>query len=142
MSHPNETSSQDDLEIEDVDEFSKEERRPFNEISFNQLRNKNEFVFDPENGGGRRRRTKKVSRIELLKLSSNFQSSSAPKEKSEDVSDSEEEAQVQKDSQPLSTMPMGVNPNLYRAEFEAKALTIIEEPRNPGKNSITPDTLA
>jgi hypothetical protein len=55
-----------------VDEFSKEERRPFNEISFNQLRNKNEFVFDPENGGGRRRRTKKVSRIELLKLSSNF----------------------------------------------------------------------
>jgi len=27
---------------------------------------KNEFVFDPENGGGRRRRIKKVSRIELL----------------------------------------------------------------------------
>jgi hypothetical protein len=29
-------------------------------------RGKNEFVFDPENGGGRRRRIKKLSRIELL----------------------------------------------------------------------------
>lgn len=27
---------------------------------------KNKFVFDPENGGGRRRRIKKVSRIEML----------------------------------------------------------------------------
>jgi len=27
---------------------------------------KNEFVFDPENGGGRRRRVKKISRIEML----------------------------------------------------------------------------
>jgi len=26
----------------------------------------NKFVFDPENGGGRRRRIKKVSRIEML----------------------------------------------------------------------------
>lgn len=37
---------------------------------FGQLRKRNEFVFDPENGGGRRRRTKKVSRLELLKLNS------------------------------------------------------------------------
>jgi hypothetical protein len=27
---------------------------------------KNKFVFDPENGGGRRRRIKKVSRIQML----------------------------------------------------------------------------
>jgi len=27
---------------------------------------KNEFVFDPENGGGRRRRIKKVSRMEMI----------------------------------------------------------------------------
>ncbi len=27
---------------------------------------KNKFVFDPENGGGRRRRIKKVSRIEMI----------------------------------------------------------------------------
>jgi hypothetical protein len=28
---------------------------------------KNKFVFDPENGGGRRRRVKNVSRIEMIK---------------------------------------------------------------------------
>jgi hypothetical protein len=27
---------------------------------------KNEFIFDPENGGGRRRRMKKISRIEMM----------------------------------------------------------------------------
>jgi hypothetical protein len=27
---------------------------------------KNKFIFDPENGGGRRRKIKKVSRLELL----------------------------------------------------------------------------
>ena len=27
---------------------------------------KNKFVYDPENGGGRRRRIKKVSRIEMI----------------------------------------------------------------------------
>ncbi len=32
---------------------------------------KNEFKYDPENGGGRRRRNKKVSRIELLNLNEN-----------------------------------------------------------------------
>jgi hypothetical protein len=32
---------------------------------------KNKFVFDPENGGGRRRRIKKVSRIDMMVAESN-----------------------------------------------------------------------
>jgi len=45
---------------------------------FGHLRKRNEFVFDPENGGGRRRRTKKVSRLELLKLNSSEPAHAVP----------------------------------------------------------------
>lgn len=54
---------------DDVDEFQNDERQ--NQLPLDQIlrmRGRNEFVFDPENGGGRRRRNKKVSRIELLNL--------------------------------------------------------------------------
>ena len=53
--------------LDDVDEFEMDESKPLDD--YMRLRNKNEFVYDPENGGGRRRRTKKVSRIEILNLS-------------------------------------------------------------------------
>lgn len=51
-------------ELEDIDEFEKNERRPLEQLLLK--RGKNEFIFDPENGGGRRRRIKKLSRIEML----------------------------------------------------------------------------
>jgi len=50
----------------DVDEFESNERRPLEKLLLK--RGKNEFVFDPENGGGRRRRIKKLSRLELIDL--------------------------------------------------------------------------
>ena len=40
------------------------ERKPLEQLLLK--KGKNEFIFDPENGGGRRRRVKKVSRLELL----------------------------------------------------------------------------
>ena len=51
---------------EDVEEFGHNEQRPLEMLL--RMRGRNEFVFDPENGGGRRRRNKKMSRIELLNL--------------------------------------------------------------------------
>ena len=49
-----------------MDEFAENEQRPLEQLL--RMRGRNEFVFDPENGGGRRRRNKKVSRVELLNL--------------------------------------------------------------------------
>lgn len=37
---------------------------------------------------------------------------------------------------------MGVNPCYYNSDGTAQHLSLIEEPRNPGKNSITADTLS
>lgn len=55
--------SQDDAE--DTNEFHQEEEmKPLEQLL--KEKGKNEFVFDPENGGGRRRRIKKLSRIEFL----------------------------------------------------------------------------
>lgn len=51
-------------ELEDIDEFDKNERRPLEKIL--EERGKNKFIFDPENGGGRRRRIKQVSRLGCL----------------------------------------------------------------------------
>lgn len=48
----------------DVDEFESNERRPLEKLLLK--RGKNEFIFDPENGGGRRRRIKKLSRLEMI----------------------------------------------------------------------------
>jgi hypothetical protein len=53
-----------------VDEFKQDEphssQLPIDQML--RIRGRNEFIYDPENGGGRRRRNKKVSRIELLNL--------------------------------------------------------------------------
>jgi len=50
-----------------VDEYSENEQRPLDQL-LKMKGIRNEFVFDPENGGGRRRRNKKVSRVELFNL--------------------------------------------------------------------------
>jgi hypothetical protein len=59
--HASEEPSEDD-----VDEFSENEQRPLEQVL--RMYGRNEFIFDPENGGGRRRRNKRVSRIEVLGL--------------------------------------------------------------------------
>lgn len=41
-----------------------------------------------------------------------------------------------------STMMIRVEPSLYQADDSCRLLETIDEPRNPGKNSITPQTLA
>lgn len=56
---------QDSLD-EDIDEFDFNEKRPLEQLLLK--RGKNEFVFDPENGGGRRRRIKKISRLDMIEL--------------------------------------------------------------------------
>lgn len=56
-------------DLEDIDEFENNERRPLEQLLMK--RGKNEFIFDPENGGGRRRRIKKLSRLEMLAYESN-----------------------------------------------------------------------
>lgn len=50
--------------LNDLDEFDEDEKHPLEKLLMK--RGKNQFVFDPENGGGRRRRIKKLSRLELL----------------------------------------------------------------------------
>jgi hypothetical protein len=50
-----------------VDEFFENEERPLDQL-LKMKGARNEFIFDPENGGGRRRRNKKVSRVELFNL--------------------------------------------------------------------------
>lgn len=59
----------DSSNYDDVDEFQENEQRPLEQLL--KMRKKNEFVYDPENGGGRRRRNNKVSRVELLNLQRN-----------------------------------------------------------------------
>ena len=54
----------DQDECEGIEEFEMNERKPLEQLLLK--KGKNEFIFDPENGGGRRRRIKKVSRLELL----------------------------------------------------------------------------
>lgn len=56
-------------ESEGIEEFEYDEKRPLEQLL--QKRGKNEFKFDPENGGGRRRRIKKLSRLEMLAYESN-----------------------------------------------------------------------
>lgn len=41
-----------------------------------------------------------------------------------------------------TSKPMDVSPYLYAIDSTARVLELIEEPRNIGKNSITPDILA
>ena len=48
-------------EYESIEEFEMNERKPLEQLLLK--KGKNEFIFDPENGGGRRRRIKKVSRL-------------------------------------------------------------------------------
>jgi hypothetical protein len=48
-------------ECESIEEFEMNERKPLEQLLLK--KGKNEFIFDPENGGGRRRRIKKVSRL-------------------------------------------------------------------------------
>ena len=102
---------------------------------FGHLRKRNEFVFDPENGGGRRRRTKKVSRLELLKLNSVEPAHAVP-----------HKTMVPQSAfakyEPLSNMPLGVRESLYCFEGLPRVLKLLEEPRDPSKNTISAETLA
>ena len=54
--------------LNDLEEFNEDEKHPLEKLLMK--RGKNQFVFDPENGGGRRRRIKKLSRLEMLGLES------------------------------------------------------------------------
>jgi hypothetical protein len=56
----------EEIDSDDLQEFAEHEERPLEQLL--KLKGRNEFVFDPENGGGRRRRNKRVSRLELLNL--------------------------------------------------------------------------
>jgi hypothetical protein len=69
-------------------------RRPLEEIVANMEKNK--FVFDPENGGGRRRRVKNVSRIEMIK-------------------DNKKQKPISYEPEPaLLTRPFNIHPDLYK----------------------------
>jgi hypothetical protein len=98
------------------------------------LRKRNEYVYDPENGGGRRRRTKKVSRLELLKLNTE------PAHSVPHMTIVPQSAFAR--YEPMSSMPLGVKESLYSVESQATALKLVEEPRDPSKNTISHETLA
>jgi hypothetical protein len=65
-SHKNQIIFDDSNDVMlDIEEEEFEIREPIEELAHKIGPNK--FVYDPENGGGRRRRIKKVSRIEMIR---------------------------------------------------------------------------
>ena len=100
------------------------------------MRVQNPFIFDPENGGGRRRRVKNISRIDYFlnqpsqhhKIQIKFKAPVLPKPLQAEILN--------------SNCPMNIDPSNYSFDGAARLLEKLEDPRNQGKNSISPDTLA
>lgn len=95
---------------------------------------KREFVFDPENGGGRRRRIKQVSRLEMLAL----EQKSKHDHRRELEKDFEEELRIDCDSR----RPLGVREELYQEDSDSQLLQKMDDCRHPDLNTIHHNTLA
>ena len=120
---------------EEMEEFQVNERKPLEKLLLK--KGKNEFIFDPENGGGRRRRVKKVSRLELLGYNQ----------------DCEQENQNltlnHYNSEPAhnhfcttSQRPLGVSESLYQPDAQAKLIPVIDDGRHPDLNAISYQTMS
>ena len=92
-------------------------------------------MFDPENGGGRRRRVKKISRLPLLQQEDHPESVSK-------ISTYPTADTLAKEPEQTGGRPFRVCETLYAEDSSATVLERLDDCRHPDLNSIDPTTLA